>query len=204
MKYIALFLCIGGFLGCASTYQTAEIEAPRLLIQYPLPEIPQSIKTPPSHLDMKLFIQEDGSVVKVRLLSQSGSALWDSLAIERIQKWRFLPARQDNRLVSSWFYLHAVIKYVQPLYFPLAALYCTTQEEAESLYTAIERGENFHDIGVRLAADTSRGRYRVLGTINVYSYPEKIRQVLLGLNEGENSRPVRYGNEYVIFRRLEE
>jgi len=204
MKYIALFLCVGGFLGCVSTYQTAEIEAPRVLMQYPLPEIPPSIKTPPSHLDIQLFIHEDGSVVKVRLLSQSGSALWDSLVIERIREWRFLPARQNNHPVSSWYHLHAAVKYVHPLYFSLAALYCTTREEAESLYTAIERGENFHDVGVRHAADTSHRRYRVLGTINVYSYPEKIRQVLLGLDEGEHSRPIKYGDEYAIFKRMEE
>jgi TonB family protein len=204
MRYIALFLCVGSFLGCASTRQSDDPAAPQLLFQCPLPEIPESIKKPPPQIEMRLFIKEDGSVEKVRLLDQSGNTAWDSLAIERIRQWRFLPARRDSHPVSSWFYLQAAVKYVRPLHFSLAAIFCTTQEEATSLYTALEGGKNFDDLGTRYSTDTSRGHFRDLGIINIYSYPEKVRQALLDLDVGEYTEPIKYGDDYAIFKRFKE
>lgn len=204
MKCTALFLCVGGFLSCTAPQWSTEVTAPQLLIQTPLPEIPASIRKPPSQIDMKLFIGEDGSVVKVRLIDPSGSPDWDSLTVERIRQWRFLPARRDGQAVSSWFYLRASVKYVHPLFYSLSALFCTTQEKAEALYTSLEEGIAFENLDIRNTADTVQIHFRDLGVVNVYSYPEKVRHVLLNLDQGEYSKPVKYGDEYVIFQREKE
>jgi hypothetical protein len=202
MRYAALFLCVGCFCCCTTVHQAADTAYPQLLMQTPLPDFPASVKVPPSEIEIKLLVQEDGSVAHVRFPGQIVDPEWDSLAIESIRRWRFLPARRDNRPVISWVRLQASIKYVQPLSFPLAVIFCETQEEAESRYAALERGEDFEEVGRRISADTSRADYRFLGIMNINSYPVAVRQVLFKLDAGEYTRPIPYGNKFAIFRRV--
>ena len=93
MRFAIFLLCIVCLVGCSSMKQTSDASAPQLLLKHPLPLIPESFPRLSFDLDVVLFILEDGSVGKARLLSGSEDASWDSLALASIKQWRFTPAR---------------------------------------------------------------------------------------------------------------
>lgn len=204
MKWMILFLCVGCLIGCSSTQKTTDMSAPQLLVHQPLPLLPESNKLPPTRLDLSLLIAEDGSVVKAQLLNSSGSTSWDSLATATIQQWRFAPARVKDQPISTWLHIQGSIQYAVPLYLSLAEILCTTIEEADSAYDALKQGRDFSELVMRYSIDPSRDNKGELGKIDINYYPGNIRQYILHLEKDEFTKPLKYGDKYVIFKRLTE
>ena len=132
MRFFIILLCLGCLIGCSTMRQTTDASIPQILIQYPLPIVPESISRTYFGLDIILFVLNDGSVENVRFIKGSGDDSWDSLAIETIKRWRFTPARIDNQPISTWTRLRTTVKYANPQYISLAEILCTTVEEADS------------------------------------------------------------------------
>ena len=204
MKYLLFSLPICLLIGCSSIPQTTDVAMPKLLVQAPLPEIPESIVTPPRYLDMQIFVREDGSVEQVRFLTELGDKTWDSLAIERIKQWRFAPARIDDKPIRTWTRFRASIKYAVPEYFFLGEILCSTQEEADSIYEMLSKGRDFEELALQRSGDLSKEQNGILGKINIYCYPDHIRKVLAELEVNGIAKPVQYGDRYAIFKRLHE
>ena len=201
MKCLVLCLCVGCFIGCSSTQKTADISAPRLLIHQPLPLLPESINKPPSLLDLSMLIGENGSVIEVQLLSSSGSASWDSLATATMRQWRFVPAREKDKPISTWLRLQASVQYETPHYVSLVEMLCTTQEEADTAYNALEQGRDFGDLVMQYSTAPSRNKKGALGEIDINCYPENIRRILGQLRVDKYTRPIKFGDKYIIFMR---
>jgi TonB family protein len=191
-------------IGCSSTQQNTDISAPRLLVHQSLPIIPETTEIPPSHLDLSLLIAEDGSVVKAQLLNSSGNTSWDSLTLATIQQWRFAPAHLKDQPISTWLRIQATVKYVVPLYLSLAEILCTTIEEADSAYDALKQGRDFSELVLRYSVDPSRDKKGGLGKIDINYYPENINSILARLEIDEFTQPIKYGDQYAIFKRLKE
>ena len=51
---------------------------------------------------LRVLVNAEGSADKVELNTSSGSARLDSAALETVQHWRFVPARQGARAVAAW------------------------------------------------------------------------------------------------------
>ena len=47
-------------------------------------------------------VSADGRPEQVELQSPSGSPRLDSAALETVRRWKFVPARQDNRPIAAW------------------------------------------------------------------------------------------------------
>jgi hypothetical protein len=204
MKYAFLSLWLYGLVGCSSLPQIAGTSIPQLLVQYPLPEIPTSVQKPPLEIYLALLINKDGSVAKVRFIDGSGSITWDSLAAITIKRWQFLPARINDQPVSTWFHLRAPLRYRKPLYLYLAKIECATIERADSVYKALEHGQDFNDLASRYSIDSSYTNRGVLGVVNIYCYPQNIRQYLFLLQIDEFTKPLKYGDQYIIFKRMKD
>jgi len=204
MKY-TLFIVSLILAACAGTSPDINpMKYPELLIQYPLPELPASVKLPPSFLDLEIFVQENGSVERVRLLTGSGSASWDSLAIQTIRQWRFLPARVDDHAISKWIRLRASIRYSEPLMMPLSGIFCRESSTSDTVYGLLESGAAFDELAKQYSSDPSASVGGMIGTVNIYTYPENVRRELENLDRNKYTHPIRYGNHYVIFKRLQE
>ena len=204
MRFAFFLLCIVCLIGCSSMKQTSDTSAPQLLLKHPLPLIPESFPRLSFDLDVVLFILEDGSVGKARLLNGSDDASWDSLALASIKQWRFTPARSENQPISTWFHLRTTVIYAKLKIMNLAEILCTTSEEADSVYKAIEQGHDFGELAMRHSVDPSREMKGILGEVNIDMYPENIYKSLGKLAINAYTRPIKYGDLYAIFKRLEK
>jgi parvulin-like peptidyl-prolyl isomerase len=204
MKQAIVLLCLFCFFGCSSMKQSSEGSTPQVLIQSQLPQIPASIQKPVFELEVVMFVMEDGTVGKTRMLKGSGDAEWDSLVLSSIKQWRFTPARMDNKPVGSWFHMQSILRYADPQYMKLAEILCTSPEEADSVYKVIEQGKNFNDLAMHYSVDPSREMGGLLGDVNINVFPEYIRRPLSKLSMNEFTKPIKYGDLYAIFKRLEK
>jgi len=204
MRLSILLLCIVCFIGCSSMKEITDRSVPQVLIQSQLPPFPETLTRPVFELETVMFIKEDGTVGKTRMLKGSGDAAWDSLVLFSMKQWRFTPARMDNKPVGSWFHMKSTLRNASPQVMNLAEILCTTQEEADSVYNQIEQGQNFNELAMRYSVDPSREMNGILGEININLYPENIRKPLGKLNVNGYTEPIKYGDLYAIFKRLEK
>lgn len=153
---------------------------------------------------MILFISENGSVENIRLRKASGDAAWDSLAAASIKQWRFSPARFENRSVSTWFRLRLTVRYANPIYFPLAEILCNREEDADSVYVALQRGEDFGELAMKYSVAPSRIMKGFLGEVDINLYTESIYKAIQQLSVEEYTQPLKFGEQFVIFKRLQK
>ena len=204
MKLPILLICIVCFVGCSFMKEIPDGTVPHLLIRSPLPPFPETLTHQVAELEIVIFVLEDGTVGKTHMLKGSGDAAWDSLALSSMKQWRFTPARMDNKPVSSWFHMQSTLRFANPQYMSLAEILCKTEEEADSVYDTIGQGKNFNELAIRCSIDSSREMSGVLGNVNINLYPENIRKHLSKLDMNDYTRPIKYGDLYAIFKRLEK
>jgi hypothetical protein len=204
MKIIAFIMLTGCLIGCAATQQLSDITPPRLVVQQTLPIFTENINNPPRHIDMSLFITVEGTVSKVQLLSSSGSVTWDSLVVEKIRQWKFIPASMNDRPVSTWYQFQANIHYETPKYMSLAEVICKTPEDAAKAFELLKQNQDFGELAKQFTADTSHIKVDVLGEIDINCYPKNIRRILTQLNADEFTNPLNLDHEYYIFKRLKD
>jgi hypothetical protein len=202
MKPTLVLLCLLFLAGCSTMQQMSDGSVPKLLIQSPLPPFPETLTRPVFELEIVMFIMEDGTVGKTRMLKGSGDAHWDSLALTSMKQWRFTPARMENKPVGSWFHMQSTLRYANPQLMNLAEILCTTAEEADSVYKAIDQGQNFSELAMRYSVDPSREMSGALGEIDINLFPENIRKPLSKLSINEYTKPIQYGDLFAIFKRL--
>ena len=171
------------------------------MTEYPLPTITRAIARPYFHIEMDLLILPDGSVGKVNLISGSGDNTWDSLATEAILKWKYSPAHVDHHNVKIWMHQVARVEYQGPKYVTLAEILCPTLEEADSVYSDLEKGKSFDDLAALYPASPDHEKNGDLGQVDIRLYPEHIRLQLAFLGKDEYTKPLKYGDKYVIFKR---
>jgi TonB family protein len=201
MKIVILCVCIACLVGCISFQQTDELTAPKLLFQTPLPAPPESVQDPPTTINLVVYILENGTVEQVRLLKSGGSSKWDSLISETIKQWKFTPARSNNAPISTWYYLRARLHYASPIIVSLSEILCTTKEVADSIYMALERGQEFNKLAREYSIDPSHENDGIIGEVNIYCYPENIQRILTHLDLEEYTQPIPYGDHYIVFKR---
>jgi TonB family protein len=202
MKPTLFLVCLFIIAGCSSMKQWSDGSVPKLLIQTPLPPVPETLGRPLFELETVLFVMEDGTVGRTRMLKGSGDAAWDSLALSAMKQWRFSPARIDNKPVGSWFHMQSTLRYASPQIFNLAEILCTSEEEADSVYELIDQDQDFNELAMRFSVDPSREMGGKLGEVDINLYPENIRKALSKLPFNDYTEPMPYGDLYVIFKKL--
>jgi hypothetical protein len=192
------------FIGCIPPQQMIDPSIPQVLVHYPLPAVPVSTENPPSEISMALFITSDGSVTKVRLTKGSCGPTWDSLAIQTIMRWQFVPARLSDKPISTWFHLRAPIRYMRPESLLLAEIVCDTQEMIDSMYGALKAGQDFSELAQLHSVVPSRENKGEIGVVNIYCYSESLQKELTNLEPDEFTPPLKYGERFIIFKRLKK
>jgi TonB family protein len=203
MRYVST-LCVLFILGCAPFKPTIDHSTPQLLLQHPLPPLPSSFDKPVFDLNIAIFVLEDGSANRVLLRQGSGNPQWDTAAVETVKQWRFAPAYREQSPMRTWYYVHSRVRYATPIYMMLAEVDCMTIDQANSVYEQLTLGKQLADLETPCRIDTVREKYTHMNGVNIYQYPQHIRDVLVKLDINEYSRPVEFGNKYVIFQRLNQ
>jgi TonB family protein len=204
MKPLVLCLSLILFSACSSTQESTGIILPELFYQHPLPAFPKPLTASQLRINLKIFVGENGSVRDVELLNSSGSYSWDSAATNAIRQWKYSPARYDGKPVSIWLRQTAVVKFSDPQYIHLAEIVFASMETADSALALLERGVDFSEITRQYSISPSRSSSGSLGVVNVQIFPEQVKKVLLKLEIGAYTAPLKYGEQFVIFKRINE
>lgn len=203
MKTSLLIFSLLFFGGCFNTVVQDSLNQPELLETYQLPTIPQSIYKPDFILNSEMLIDEQGNVAYAKILNSSGDRIWDSLAVKSLEKWRFSPAHYDHTPVKTLIRRRIVVHFDNPVYMNLAEILCTTPEISDSAYQALLRGENFQDVFNKYCDTDSKQKAGILGNTDINCYPEPVREQLANLSINNFTKPIQYGDKYVIFKRLQ-
>ena len=59
---------------------------------------------------LRVFVTPEGTAGEVRVLTSSGSPMFDDAAMAAVRQWRFVPARQGDNAVSAWVQVPIVFK----------------------------------------------------------------------------------------------
>jgi hypothetical protein len=204
MRLSAIIICLGILSGCSSVQQITNNHAPVLLVQYPFPAIPASICNSDYLLVADMLILKDGSVSDVKLMNTGVSKEWDAIAVSTIKTWKYSPLKMDDKPTSCWVHQKMKIRIAEPLIFSLAAVLCSTSEQADSVYIYLINGRNFKEIAKDFSALPVQGDLFELGDVDIYQYPDFIRYKLLNLSEGEYTKPLKFDDSYIIFQRVKK
>jgi len=203
MKPYIILICLVILTGCSSVKQTTINHAPVLLVQHPFPSVPLSLSQPDIMLSAEILIREDGSVTDVRMLRGSGIKEWDSIAAATIRTWEYSPMRADNKPVSCWVHQKMRVRIAEPILYSLSALLFPSYEIADSFYTNLAEGRKFEEIANSVTHSPSLGQYIDIGKVDIYQYSDFIRNSLTNLSEGDFTKPIKYDDHYIIFKRVQ-
>ena len=203
MKPSVILIYLAFLSGCSSIQQTTNNHVPVLLVQYPFPSVPLSLAKPDVLLAADILISEDGSVTDVILGTGSGIKAWDSIAIETIHTWEYSPMRVNNNPVACWVHQKMRIRIAAPKLYSLSALLFPSYEIADSFYTYLVEGRKFEEIANSVSLFPTLGKYIDIGEVDIYQYSEFIRNSLTNLSEGEFTKPIKYDDHYIIFKRVQ-
>ena len=203
MKKIILFFLFFITSGC-SVFQPEEtsIIQPTLLKQSELPPLRQSIEGNWFEFYCEMQINADGDVERAKILNGTGDEIWDSLAVLSLLKWKYSPAVYDGHPIKLLIRRKIRVVFVEPKVIPLVEIELQNYELADSVYNALLSGADFTFLVKKYSISSSRESNGYLGNINIRHYSDNIRDALSNLAEGEFTKPLKYGDYYVIFKRV--
>ena len=203
MKPPYLFLSVLAlWCGCASIQpQELPDKLPHLIEQEPFPPMSYAISKTHNEFDLKLQIEDNGNVLKAEILNPTGDVEWDSMAIQRIEKWRFSPAMLAGHPIRMWVRIRAHVKSEEPRTMDLAEFVCTDPRLADSVYALLLTGEDFGRLVSLFSVSKSKANNGDLGQVDIHRYTHGVQKRLLQLKENEITEPLAMGQQYVIFKR---
>ncbi len=203
MKKLFFIFCIAVFSGCSSIQTLKnEIKQPELLKQHPLPLIPQKIYKPNLELISDMLIAEDGSVQNAKLLKSSGDKEWDALAVQSMLKWKFTSPMYNGKKIKLLIRRKIKIQFAEPEMMNLAEIVFNDLRMADSVYEALSNGASFDEMVSKYSISSSKVRSGIIGEVNIQNYSRDVAAVLSKLKEDKISKPIKYGEYYIIFKRL--
>jgi len=204
MKLLVVLFCFTCLAACSATDQLTDITLPTLVEQYPLPPVPQEMLGPQTQLDFELLIGKEGSVLETRLIKGSGNIMWDSAAVVSMHKWRYTPAYYKDKPLKIWLHQTAIVRFVETRCMSLEEISCGSMADADSAYKMLAGGADFAAVARKFSLSKSKENDGKLGSVNILSYPQDIRDALEMLRPGEYSKPLQYNDRYIIFKRLKQ
>lgn len=196
----ALVICLVVWIGCASVPRVEMPEIlPQLIEQDPLPPPTSLMRDSELKLELSMLITEEGSVARVNLLTPTGDEAWNEEAQKRIKRWRFSPAQMKGKPVSIWIRQSVRVRSQAPLVMRLTQIVCSNRSLADSLYALMHAGAGIETIAFRSEKEGSVQT----GMVDVRRYPWEVQAKLEQLKVNKFSSPVRLGERYIIFKRLE-
>ncbi len=205
MKRLFFIICLLIITGC-SLFQPVEttVIQPKLLKQSALPSIGESIYSDKFEFYCEMLVDEKGNVERAKILSHSGDAIWDSLATLSLLDWKFEPAIQNGIPIKILVRSKIKVKFEAPEIIPLAEIQFKNFEQADSAYKALLNKADFKELVIKYSTSPSRSNGGLLGNVEINHYSKDISYVLSKLKEGEFTKPLSYGKDYIIFKRLKQ
>jgi TonB family protein len=204
MKPLMLFFMVCSLTACSSTQQLSEdLTLPELLMQQPLPAFPVPLLSSTLRIELEIQVDIDGSVRAANIVSTSGNSDWDSAALIAVKQWRYSPALYQEKPIRLWLHQTAIVQFTQPTMIALAEIQCATAEAADSAFAMLKDGVPFAQVVSLFSISNSRKQNGQIGEVNIRLYPTSIKQQIERLGEDEYTHPIKFGDRYVIFKRVQ-
>ena len=204
IKYLIAFL-LAGLLGCGPSSEISrDIEPPELISYVPLPPFHVVPGNRALRLRITMCVREDGTVEHARFVQSSGDPDWDSLAVRTITQWRYAPPLRNGVPTDVWVNQQIVVQFDEPILMSLLQLSSPNKSQADSLYALLQNGADFETLVKEFAGAFPNQRGGFLGTVDIRTCAPRIREALKELHEGDITRPLRSGDNYVIYKRLKK
>ncbi len=175
---------------------------PQLIYQSPLPPWPGSSPVREISLDLKIYVNSDGTVREALLVAPTRFRDWNAQALREVRTWRFSPAIARGQPIALWIRQTVRVHFEEPNYVTLAECVCIDQSYADSVYTLLKSGEVFVSLASRFSVSKTRLSGGRLGDVDVRTFPSHIRSVVAKLRVGEFTLPLKLGQHYVIYKRI--
>ena len=203
MKKI-IFICLFFIIPGCATFQSEEttLIQPKLLKQSVLPPLRATLFSTSFEFYCEMLINTNGDVEKAKLLTGTGDAVWDSLAALSFLQWKFSPAIYDGHPIKLIVRRNIKVVFAEPKILSLAEIQLDNPVQADSVYSALLRGDDFTSLALKYSTSSSRYKNGLLGDVNIEHFSEYIRDALNRLTEEEFTKPLEYGEHYIIFKRL--
>lgn len=203
MKIFAILISILMLSGCSIFKSEKPLQTePQLLKQSPLPSVPESLGIQGFDFLCEMLITETGTVERAKILKGSGDALWDSLAALSLLEWKFSPATFDGKPIKILARRKINVVFSESRKIMLAEALFSNFEQADSAYKLLLDGEDFTTIVREFSVSPSRDKYGFLGLVDIQYYSKEISRALSRLRENEFTKPMPYGENYIILMRL--
>lgn len=205
MKRLFFLLFLLALSACSLFKPTGNLTTEPILIkQAPLPEIPASLQYQDFSFICEMLIDENGNVESARLIEGSGDKSWDSLTVLSLLNWQFSPLVHETVPLKKLIRRRVNVIFTEQNQIELAEIIINSLAEAESIYTALTKGENFYKLAEQYSISDSKINRGKLGKVDIHLYSKYISRVLEKLKVNEFTKPVRYGKYFAIFKRLKE
>jgi len=204
MKYTIMVLLIISLMvaGCSHTKQSAmQTAQPELISMTSLPTLVTGSSTIGLKLNVLFRVMNDGTVTEVNLVTTSGDSEWDASAIDSMKQWHFTATPGDGSTTDRWIRSAVVVQIQQPIVMTLGELVCSGKPEADSLHTLLKNGADFDALAKQPRAVQSGKPGGFLGAVDIATFPKHVRDQLRKLTVNDFTRPVRVGNNYVIYKK---
>jgi hypothetical protein len=147
-------------------------------------------------------INVNGDVEKAILLTGTGDEIWDSLATLSLLEWKYTPAIFNGHPIKLVVRRKVKVVFVEPKFISLSEIELSDSIKADSVYTALQRGADFISLVQKYSISSTREKNGMLGQINIKHFSNHISTALNELDEGDFTKPLSYGDHYVIYKRL--
>lgn len=203
MKKI-IFICLFLITSGCTVFQPDEkaLIQPKLLKQSELPPLKESTFNNYFEFFCEMQINKDGDVERAKLLTKSGDAVWDSLAVLSLLKWKYSPAIYDGHPINLVVRRKIRVVFTEPKLLSLAEIQIDNLEDADSVYQALLNGADFTTLVLAYSTSNSKTNNGFIGNVNIKYFTEDISFELSKLKDGDFTKPLNYGEHYVIFKRL--
>lgn len=178
------------------------VTQPKLLKQSSLPPLTESIYNDKFEFICEMLVNTNGDVERAKLLTRSGDATWDSLALLSLLKWKYSPAMLEDHPIKMLVRSKIIVLFSQPIIISLTEIELKNQAQADSVYNALMSGADFTELVSKYSISSSRNNKGLLGEVNVKLFSKNISTVLAELDEDEFTKPLSYGDHFIIFKRL--
>ena len=203
MKKI-FFICLFFITSGCTVFQPEEANLiqPKLLMQSELPPLRQSTFSNYFEFYCEMQINIHGEVERAKLLTSSGDAEWDSLAELSLLKWKYSPAIYDGHPIKLLISRKIRVVFAEPIIFSIAEIQLDNREVADSVYQALLNGADFTLLVQNYSTSDSKTNNGFIGNVNVKHFSEDISFEISKLKEGEFTKPLNFGDHYIIFKRI--
>lgn len=202
MKKI-IFICLFFITPGCTVFQPDEttLIQPKLLRQSELPPLRESSFSNRFEFYCEMLINTNGDVERAKLLTGSGDETWDSLAALSLLDWKYTPAIYGGHPIKLLVRRKIKVVFVEPKVLSLTEIQLDNLAQADSVYLALLSGADFTSLVLKYSISPTREKKGFLGDVNINHFSDNISVALSELHEGEFTKPLRYGEHYIIFRR---